>query len=62
MTGGGADICGNPTGPVDNYDFSQMVTAGFLKDDGNPAEGITYMYDDCSQTVSVSFPFLFMHR
>ncbi|XP_006463964.1 hypothetical protein AGABI2DRAFT_208965 [Agaricus bisporus var. bisporus H97] len=53
---GGADICGNPTGPVDNYDFSQMVTAGFLKDDGNPAEGITYMYDDCSQTPFVYNP------
>jgi hypothetical protein len=59
MIGSSADICGNPTGATDNYDFSQMVTAGFLNDAGKPASGNTYMYDNCSQTVSVSSPLPF---
>jgi hypothetical protein len=53
MAGASTDACGNPTAATDDYDFSQMVTAGFLNDNGKPADGITYMYDNCSQTVGL---------
>jgi len=48
------DLCGNPVpsgGGTDDFDFSQMITAGFLNSDGEAAPGITYFYDNCSQTV-----------
>ncbi|KAF9444016.1 glycoside hydrolase family 18 protein [Macrolepiota fuliginosa MF-IS2] len=56
---GGVDICGNPVtggGGTDVYDFSQMVTAGFLSSDGTAASGINYVYDNCSQTPFVYNP------
>jgi chitinase len=28
-----------------------MITAGYLNSDGTAASGITYLYDNCSQTV-----------
>ena len=52
--GGGVDACGNPIqggGGTDDFNFSQMITAGFLNNDGVAAPEITYFYDNCSQTV-----------
>jgi len=52
------DLCGNPVpsgGGTDDFDFSQMMTAGFLNNDGEAAPGITYFYDNCSQTVGFCF-------
>lgn len=52
---GGVDVCGNPaSGGTDTYDFSQMITAGFLSRDGTAASGVTYTFDNCSQTVTSS--------
>ena len=45
------DLCGNPVPSGGGTDFSQMITAGFLNSDGEAAPGITYSYDNCSQTV-----------
>lgn len=56
--GGGVDLCGNPVpsgGGTDDFDFSQMIAAGFLNSDGEAATGITYFYDNCSQTVGLFF-------
>ncbi|KXN85555.1 Chitinase A1 [Leucoagaricus sp. SymC.cos] len=56
---GGVDICGNPVpggGGTDVFDFSQMITAGFLNSDGTAASGIVYLYDNCSQTPFVNNP------
>lgn len=56
---GGVDACGNPAtggGGTDDFDFSQMITAGFLNSNGTPASGITYYYDNCSQTPFVYDP------
>ena len=48
----GPDACGvqiNRPGGIFNY--WGLVEGGFLKADGNPAAGIDYVYDSCSQTV-----------
>jgi len=34
--------------------FATLITEGFLNDDGTPASGITYQFDNCSQTVSIN--------
>lgn len=33
------------------FNFQGLVKEGYLKNDGKPADGVTYKYDDCSQTV-----------
>ena len=49
---GAVDQCGAPERTVDVIAFSDMITQGFLNTDGTPANGIYYLYDSCSQTVS----------
>jgi chitinase len=49
----GKDECGNPTGFGGIFNFWGMIMDGFLNTEGNPAHGIDYRYDSCSQTVSL---------
>ncbi|KAK2461021.1 hypothetical protein APHAL10511_006962 [Amanita phalloides] len=53
------DECGNPAGPSGIWNFSGMVTAGFLQNDNGKvtaAPGMFYTYDTCSQTPFVYNP------
>jgi chitinase len=56
----GIDECGNFEGQGGLFDFWGLVDAGFLTAQGNPAQGIGYRYDTCTQTVHTlvvsSFP------
>lgn len=48
------DDCGNVQLPSGTYPFWSLITeAGFLDTTGEPKEGISYTYDDCSQTAVV---------
>jgi len=51
----GVDQCGNPTGVGGTFNFVGMMAAGFLDSTGKAADGMEYRYDDCSQTVGISF-------
>ena len=54
-----ANKCGILEGPGGVWSFRGMIERGFLGADGNPAEGIDYTFDECSQTVSdLYFPFV----
>ena len=46
------DKCGNPEPVPDTKNFAVLITEGFLNDDGTPASGVKYKFDECSQTVS----------
>ncbi|KAF5321759.1 hypothetical protein D9619_000582 [Psilocybe cf. subviscida] len=46
----GLDVCGNEQTAGGNIDFWGMVDLGFLNSDGTPKQGITQVYDSCSQT------------
>jgi chitinase len=55
-----ANKCGILEGPGGVWTFKGMIENGFLGPDGNPAEGIDYTFDECSQTVSRSWsPFVY---
>lgn len=48
------DECGNTNPPSGTYTFWSLIDeAKFLDESGNPAAGIAYGYDNCSQTVSL---------
>ncbi|KAH7889046.1 glycoside hydrolase family 18 protein [Phlebopus sp. FC_14] len=47
---GSVDACGVYEGPGGDWDFWGLVGGGFLTAQGNPADGIYYRYDNCSQT------------
>jgi chitinase len=49
----GVDTCGNPTPAGGIFQFWGLVQAGFLNENGTAAAGISYRYDECSQTVSL---------
>jgi chitinase len=49
----GVDICGNPTPVGGMFQFWGLVQGGFLTENGTAAAGISYRYDECSQTVSL---------
>lgn len=51
---GSVDLCGNPELVVDTLTFAGMIAQGLLNDDGTPANGMKYRFDNCSQT-----PFLY---
>ena len=51
---GGIDVCGVHQGPGGTFTVGGLVENGFLNGDGNPAPGIYYRYDGCSQTVEWS--------
>ena len=46
------DICGNATHATGDWHFRNMVNAtdGFLDANGTAREGVSYRYDDCTQT------------
>lgn len=46
-----ADKCGNQGVPSGVFYFNGLIEGGFLGVDGNPADGIDYTFDACSQTV-----------
>ncbi|KAH9849057.1 glycoside hydrolase [Lenzites betulinus] len=48
----GVDQCGNPTagGPSGIFDFWGLIEGGFLTANGTVADGISYRFDECSQT------------
>jgi chitinase len=48
------DQCGNAEPEVDTLTFSDLITKGYLNDDGTPASGVKHLFDNCSQT-----PFLY---
>jgi chitinase len=48
---GGVNVCGVYQGPSGTFTFKSLVNGGFLTTEGDPASGIYYRYDACSQTV-----------
>jgi chitinase len=48
----GVDECGASQGPGGVFNFWGLINAGFLTPQGKPAKGISYRFDNCSQTVS----------
>lgn len=59
-TTAGVDQCGNPAGVSDSLNFVDLVTQGYLTSNGTAASGMTYRFDNCSQTVrQTEFPHLF---
>lgn len=54
----GVDVCGNPTsagGPSGIFNFRGLIDKGLLDHEGNPAQGMGFRYDECSQTVRLIF-------
>ena len=52
---GTLDVCGVVQGAGGTFSIWGMQETGFLNEKGDPAEGIIYRYDECSQTVRI-FP------
>lgn len=50
----GVDQCGNPVGVGGIFNFWGLVDGGFLNDNGTATTNVTYTFDECSQTVSLS--------
>lgn len=50
-SGDGGEGGGTPL-PSGIFDFYGLIDVGFLNTDGTVKKGISYVYDDCSQTVS----------
>lgn len=48
---GSVNVCGVYQGPGGTFTLWGLVEGGFLDECGNPAPGISYRYDNCSQTV-----------
>lgn len=48
----GVDVCGNASGPGGNINYWGMISLGYLNTDGSPKQGISFVFDTCSQTVS----------
>lgn len=51
-TAGETDVCGNPTVVGWIFNFWGLIEEGYLTSNGTPADGIGYVFDECSQTVS----------
>jgi chitinase len=51
----GVDECGASQGYGGVFNFWGLVNAGFLTSEGQPAQGISYRFDNCSQTVSFGY-------
>jgi len=50
----GTDECGNPEAVSDSINFAELISRGYLNEDGTPASGVKSRFDQCSQT-----PFLY---
>jgi chitinase len=51
-TATGVDVCGKPNVVGGVFDFWGLIDGGFLTANGTAANGIDYVFDQCSQTVS----------
>jgi chitinase len=51
----GTDQCGNAVGVGGTFNFIGMIAAGFLNSAGGAADGVDYRFDNCSQTVRISY-------
>jgi chitinase len=62
-TASGVDVCGNPNVVGGVFDFWGLINGGFLTANGTAAQGIDYVFDRCSQTVSPQkeFEISFIH-
>ncbi len=49
--GGAVDACGVEQAQGGVVNFWGMVAEGYLDTNGEPAEGVPYVFDECSQTV-----------
>jgi chitinase len=47
----GPDVCGNNQTAGGVWDYWGLIKAGYLGKTGDPAKGICYTYDTCSQSV-----------
>ncbi|KAL0060712.1 hypothetical protein AAF712_012492 [Marasmius tenuissimus] len=52
----GVDQCGNPVPVGGIFNFWGLVSGGFLDASGKPQSGISYTFDNCSQTALVYNP------
>lgn len=48
--GAGPDVCGVQQPPTGTYSYQGLLDTGRLKSNGSPSDGISYKWDDCSQT------------
>jgi chitinase len=55
-TATGVDSCGNANEVGGVFDLWGLISGGFLKPDGTAADGIDYVFDNCSQTPFVYNP------
>ncbi|KAI0047940.1 glycoside hydrolase family 18 protein [Auriscalpium vulgare] len=44
------DVCGNTQGASGVFDYWGLVKGGWLSENGTAAEGISHLFDECSQT------------
>jgi len=52
----GVDQCGTPNVVPDDMNFVDLVNNGYLNANGTAANGVSYMFDDCSQTPYIYNP------
>ena len=50
--GWGLDICGNEVGPGGTFTYWGLIAENILNSNGTIHQDISYIYDNCSQTVS----------
>ncbi|EJD05434.1 glycoside hydrolase [Fomitiporia mediterranea MF3/22] len=55
-TPGDTDVCGNPTVTGGVFNFWGLIQGGFLDEDGDPANGMKFTFDNCSQTPFIYNP------
>ncbi|KAM6494204.1 glycoside hydrolase family 18 protein [Amanita muscaria] len=48
--GWGVDVCGDVQGPGGTYNYWSLIDGGILDQNGTVRDGISYRYDNCSQT------------
>ena len=58
--GTATDQCGNSGGIGGTFNFNSLITDGFLTSNGTAAPGMSYRFDNCSQTVRLFCVFLFL--
>lgn len=58
-SGTAPDQCGNPGGISGTFNFNSLITDGYLTSNGTAAPGMSYRFDNCSQTVRLFCVFFF---
>jgi chitinase len=54
----GVDECGNFESQGGVINFWGLIQQGYLNANGTPKDGVPYLFDDCTQTVSLFYTFL----